>query len=274
MRLGGLVNHRLNQRSISRLLVIDGIEHRGTGIIGFLHNLWLHLVLLTFLSQTLSFFLCLTLFLFLISTESSFQYPLPFKAALLYLLQFTGIVIHFGVASVTAASTSATIGTTTSIAGTAIISVGIDVLARLCQTALQVFEFFLLTCSLGILSIDVVQFTLGVAAHRTVGFLLVITQCADGGIGTVLAEMLVHFSHLVTHLLIGGIGQRHVDVVRHHALLRVVTSLGKLRYFVGQEYDGKEDDQREDVLRLFQIKFLHLIVLSLSCLLSVPIACT
>jgi len=110
----------------------------------------------------------------------------------------------------------------------------------------------------GVLCVNVVEFTLGIAGHRTVGCFLVIAQGTDGGIGTILGEMLVHFVQLTADPLIPGIRQRHVDVVRHHTLLWFIFAVRKLGYLICQEYDGKQDDQRKDVLGLFQIQFLHL----------------
>ena len=126
MCLSSLVYHGLDQRSISRLLVIDSVEHGGTGIIGLSDHFRLHLVLLAFLCQSFAFFFGLTFFFFLVSTEGTFDDSLPFKATLLYFLQFTGIVINIRLSGTTTAITATSSSARTA---TIIIAVRIDVFA-------------------------------------------------------------------------------------------------------------------------------------------------
>ena len=105
MCLGGLVNHRFDQRRISLLLFIDSIEHSCVLVLSLHDQLRFHLFLLAFFGKSLALFLCLALLLFISTSKGTLQDFLAFKAALLDFLQFTGIVLHVRLSPATAGNT-------------------------------------------------------------------------------------------------------------------------------------------------------------------------
>ena len=204
MRLGCLIYHGLDQRSINCLLLIDCIEQFCILVTCLYDQFGLHFFLLPFLVLTHLLLQFFKLLLFIISPKGTLQHLLAFKAALLDLLQLTGILLHVRLPPATAEGTSPC---TATIATIIIIPIGIDVLPGFRKAAFQVLLFLLPFHTLGILGINVVEFTLRIAGHRTVGSFLVVAQGTDGCIGTILREMLVHFFHLIANTLVPGIRQ-------------------------------------------------------------------
>ena len=119
-----------------------------------------------------------------------------------------------------------------------------------------------------------------IAALRTVLLLFLIAERTDGRIGTVLTEPLAHLVHLVAHTFVAGIRQCHIDVVGHHALFFFFFfSSEELGESISQKHQWQENHQRQDILRLLEIDFLHS-CLFLNCSYSpsfsqsFPAACT
>ena len=96
-----------------------------------------------------------------------------------------------------------------------------------------------------------------IASLRTVKFLLLIAEGTDGGIGTVLTETPAHLRHLIRHLPVLRLRKGHVDVVRHNALLGILILTKEVADGISEEYQRQEDDQRQDILRLFEINLFH-----------------
>ena len=129
-------------------------------------------------------------------------------------------------------------------------------LAGLRKATLQVLQFLLLGLTLGILRIDAVQLMLLITGLSTVKLFLLTAEGTDGSIGTVLTEPPCHLRHLIRHLSVLRIRKGHVDVVRHHAFLLLILP-EEIGYRISEEHQRQEDDQRQDILRLFEINLFH-----------------
>ena len=203
--------------------------------------------------------------------ERLLQHLLTFLAALLDIFQVTGIVIQLILTrtATTAIAASTTIAT--------LISIRIDMLTRLCKTAFQVLQFLLLGLTLGILRIDAVQLMLLIPSLSTVKLFLLAAEGTDGGIGTVLTEPSAHLRHLIRHLTVPGIRKGHIDIVCNNALLGILILTKEVADGISEEYQRQEDDQRQDILRLFEINLFHAylfskfstIISSCLCLISI-----
>ena len=135
-------------------------------------------------------------------------------------------------------------------------------LSGLSQATLQIFQFLLLGLTLGILRVDAVQLMLLIASLRAVKLFLLVAEGTDGRIGTVLTETLSHLRHLIRHFPVLGIRKRHVDVVSHNTLLAVILLSEEIGDRISEECQRQEDDQRQDILRLFKINLFHAYLLS------------
>ena len=129
-------------------------------------------------------------------------------------------------------------------------------LALLGKGSLQGLDLLPLTVTLGVDGVDVVELAFPVAACGGVLLLPFLAKGADGGIGPVLGEALVHLRHLVAHGLVAGIGKGHVDAVRDNGL-SFLLSLEGLADEVGQAHDNGDDDDGEDILWLLEINLVH-----------------
>ena len=206
MRLGGLVYHCFDKWSVNLRLLPDRVELRRILILHLLDNFWFHFRFLPLFSQFLLSFFLLGLFFLkgLASVQGTLQHLLTFQTLPLDVCQVLCVLFHFLLLT-----TSATIASTARATSIVIVTIGIavDMLARLCKTTLQFLQVLLSALPLCVCSIDTVQFALRVTALRTVCSLLFIAQRTNSGVSTFLAEAFVHFSHLVSHLLIGCIRQ-------------------------------------------------------------------
>ena len=87
--------------------------------------------------------------------------------------------------------------------------------------------------------------------------LVLFTNATDGSKGILVPEPPCHLIHLVSGFLGIGFGKLHIDAVGSHHVLRRATAPESLHHKVYQGAQRDEDDQRKDILGLFEIDFNH-----------------
>ena len=88
-------------------------------------------------------------------------------------------------------------------------------------------------------------------------FHLLLAKGSDGGKGILVTEAPGHFIHLVTGFFRPGFRQFHIDAVGGDFLFFILASPEGLHHKVYQGAKRYEDDQRKDILGLFEIYFNH-----------------
>ena len=263
MGFRGLVNHRLDKGLVDLVLLTDSVELVCIGVADLMDQL--SLVLLGFFLSLL-FHKLLSLLLFglfpgfflfrVFYSESRIDGFLPLATSGLKVFKFPGIVIHLFL-TVAATAIAASRGTRTCRTAVAASCIGIDMLAGLCKATLHILDGLLPCLSRRIVCINGVKLTFIIATLGTVKHFLFLTYTADSSIGSVFTETLAHLTHLVTQSLVTGIRERHVNAVGDNSLTGCITTAECLGDKIRQGNQRDEYNQWKDVLRLFEIDFLH-----------------